>query len=209
MVSMTRPTKNEAGFTIVELMIATMVFGMVLLVVTTAILQITRIYYKGITQARTQSVARSAMDMISQGIQFSGGSVTSTPGSYNTFCVGNKQYSFVLGKQVTESTPNSLQTYHALVVDDEPGCTSSTAASPMSTAVTTGRELLDPSMRLSKMSVQNIGTKLYKVTIKVVYGDDDLLNNPTADNANCKNATVGTQFCAVSELTTVVTKRVE
>lgn len=208
---MKRPTirSNQAGFTIIELMVSTMVFGVVLLVVTTAILQITRIYYKGITQAATQSAARSAIDLVSQGIQFNGGSVTETPGSFNTFCVGSQQYSFVLGKQLVDATPSSSQTYHALVVDDEPGCTSSTAASPMNTAATTGRELLEPKMRLSKMSVQNIGANLYKVTIKVVSGDDDLLNDPTGEAAQCKSISAGTQFCAVSELTTVVTKRVK
>jgi Tfp pilus assembly protein PilW len=208
---MKRPSirSNETGFTIVELMVSTMVFGVVLLVVTTAILQITRIYYKGITQANTQSTARSVIDMVSQGIQFNGGNVTETPGSFNTFCVGSQQYSFVLGKQLVDTAPSSAQTYHALVVDDEPGCTSSTAASPMNTAATTGRELLQPKMRLSKMSVQNVGTNLYKVTIKVVSGDDDLLDDPGSETARCKNLSAGTQFCAVSELTTVVTKRVK
>lgn len=202
-------SKNIAGFTIIELMIATMVFGTVLLVVTTAILQITRVYYKGITQATTQSTARSIIDMISQGIQFNGGGVTETPGSFNAFCVGNQQYSFVLGKQLTETTPAANQTWHALVVDDKPGCTSSSPGSSMNTQVTSGRELLQPNMRLSKMSVQNIGTNLYKITVKVVSGDDDLLKNPANDTATCQNFSAGTQFCAVSELTTVVTKRVE
>ncbi|HYH75164.1 MAG TPA: prepilin-type N-terminal cleavage/methylation domain-containing protein [Candidatus Saccharimonadales bacterium] len=201
--------KHQAGFTIIELMISTMVFGTVLLVVTTAILQITRVYYKGITQANTQSVARNITDLVSQGIQFNGGDVTETPGPNNAFCVGGQQYSFVLGKQLADGTPTAAQTHHALVVADRPGCTASTPGSSMNTAATTGRELLQPNMRLSKMSVENIGTNLYKVTVKVVSGDDDILTNPTTAAATCQNVTAGTQFCAESELTTVVTKRVE
>lgn len=200
---------NNKGFTIVELMISTMVFGTVLVLVTTAILQITRVYYKGVTQANTQSVARNIIDMISQGIQFNGGDVTETPGSFNAFCVGNQQYSYVLGKELVDAAPASAQTWHALVVNDKPGCTSSTAGSSMTTQATAGRELLQPGMRLSKMSVQNLGPNLYKITVKVVSGADDILQNPTSDAAACAKMSAGTQFCAVSELTTVVTKRVE
>jgi prepilin-type N-terminal cleavage/methylation domain-containing protein len=203
---------NQGGFTIIELMISTMVFGVILLVITTAILQISRLYYKGVTQAKTQSVARSTIDLISQGIQFSGGDVTETPGTYNAFCVGNQQYSFALGKQIVEpgATRGTNQDYHALVVDDKAGCTSSSTAVDMSNgSLSSGRELLEPKMRLAKMSVQNIGEDLYRVSLKVVFGDDDVLNNPAGANATCKNITAGTQFCAVSELTTVVTKRVE
>jgi hypothetical protein len=46
------------------------------------------------------------------------------------------------------------------------------------------------------------------VQVRVIYGDDDLLSNPTAANANCKSQ-AGSQFCAVSDLTTVVVKRVQ
>lgn len=202
--------QNQKGFTIVELMVATMVFGVVLLVITTAILQISRLYYRGVTEAKTQSAARTALDLITQGIQFSGGAVTETPGAYNAFCVGGKQYSYVLGKRLVEASPGANDTAHSLVVDDRAGCTSSsTAANMNSFTLSSGRELLDPNMRLSKMSVQNIGTNMYRITIKVVSGDDGILNNPTAANASCKSVSVGGQFCAISELTTVVTKRIQ
>jgi len=41
-----------------------------------------------------------------------------------------------------------------------------------------------------------------------VYGYNDLLNNPTATNASCRGVRAGTQFCSISELSTVVVKRV-
>lgn len=195
-----------------ELMIATMVFGVVLLFVTMAILQFTRVYYKGITQANTQDTARTIVDNISQAIQFNGGSVTTTPprayGSTAAFCVGNQQYTYVIGKQMVESAPNSTQTFHALVARDLAGCASGSATPPMNTAYTSGRELLSPKMRLAKMEVNAVGTNLYRITVKVVFGDEDLLQNPTAADTKCKSQS-GSQFCAVSEITTVVTKRVE
>jgi len=195
-----------------ELMIATMVFGVVLLFITMAILQFTRVYYKGLNQANTQDTTRTIIDNISQAIQFNGGNVTTTPprnyGSTASFCVGNQQYTYVIGKQMVESAPTGSQTFHSLVSRDLAGCSSSSTMPPMNSAYTTGRELLTPKMRLAKMEVSSVGSNLYRVTVKVVYGDDDLLQDPTAADTKCKSQ-AGSQFCAVSEITTVVTKRVE
>jgi len=197
-----------------ELLISTVVFGVVLLVVSTAILQFTRVYYKGITESKVQEAARNIADVVAQGIQFSGGIVTDTvpsptPGNSYAFCIGERQYSYQVGHQLVDGGGTGNKKPHAIVNNYVAGCTSSTAAQSMSSSTVTGREMLEPRMRLAKMQVTNIGTNLYQISVKVVYGDDDLLDNPTASNAKCKNIRAGTQFCAVSEITTTVTKRVE
>ena len=197
-----------------ELLIATVVFGVVLLVVTTAILQFTRVYYKGITESNVQETARTIVDSISQSIQFSGGVVTETsssitPGSSYAFCIGDRQYSYQVGHQLTDGTPTTTQKPHALVHTPVAGCTSSTPAQNLSSAAVTGREMLAPSMRLARMEISSRGDNLYEIRVKIVYGDDDLLDNPTTADAKCKNIRAGTQFCAVSDITTTVVKRVE
>jgi prepilin-type N-terminal cleavage/methylation domain-containing protein len=203
---------HQKGFTIVELLVATAVFGVLLLIVTIAVLQFSRVYYRGVTEANTQDTARTVVDRISQAIQFNGGTITATPaasyGSTASFCVGNQQYTYILGKQLTDTTPASTQTYHALVSRDLAGCVTTSPTPSMSTPATSGRELLSPKMRLAKMQVTPISDKLYKISVRVVFGDEDLLSNPTTANAAC-NAGQGSQFCAVSDITTVVTKRVE
>jgi prepilin-type N-terminal cleavage/methylation domain-containing protein len=209
-----RKNGNDSGFTIMELLISTIVFGLVLLVVTTAILQFTRVYYKGITESNIQETARTIADSISQGIQFNGGIVTDTPpnptpGSSYAFCVGNVQYSYQVGHQLTDDTPTSTQKPHGLVNSNVAGCTSSTTPQNMSSSTVTGREMLAPNMRLARMEVTSIGTNLYRVSVKIVYGDDDLLDDPTTDAARCKNLRAGTQFCAVSDITTTVVKRIQ
>lgn len=192
---------QQQGFTIVELLIATLIFSVVLLIVTVGIIQISRVYYKGITESNTQNVTRNIADTISQAIQFNGGIVTNTPNSASgVFCVGNQQFSYRRGIMLTEATSTSN---YSLLQSTTSGCTSSSLV-PTSNF----KELVAPKMRLSNLVVQKTGTNLYTITIKVTYGDDDLLNNATSTNPTCKVG-AGSQFCSISELTTTVVKRVE
>lgn len=220
--------RPQWGFTIVELLIATVIFSVVLLLITVGILQVARVYYKGVTETNTQNAARNIIDTIAQSIQFSGGDVTNasgtrTPGTAYAFCIGNQRFSYMLGYQVEDSPdPAKHQTYHALVQDTPSGsaCGGATPAQPLNTSSVNGREMLGPHMRLSNLVVQHIsGTSSYEVKVRVVYGDYDLLFSPdptapaatddTYPDAKCLGVRAGTQFCAVAELSTVVQKRVE
>lgn len=197
-----------------ELLVATVVFGLVLMVITTAILQFTRVYYKGVTESNVQETTRSIIDQISQGIQFNGGNVTTTPGTQNpgtsyAFCVGNIQYSFRPGYQLSDNPVAAKnQTYHSLVARDV-GCNSGVPAQNLNNQTVVGRELMAPNMRLSRLQVTNVAPNVYKISIRVVYGDNDLLTGPTTATAKCQNVRSGTEFCAVSDITTTVVKRVE
>lgn len=207
----------NAGFTIIELLVATIVFSMVLLLIAVGVLQFNHAYYSGITQAQTQNTARSILEQISQDIQFSGSQITSpiaTGGSdpeYG-FCIGSDRYSFRPGWELVDSGPvvKDHQTLHALV-KDSPGLCSGMKAQDFTKALSSSStELLSKYMRVSKLSVTAVsGARgLYSVDVRVVYGDDDLLTNPTASNAACKVGS-GSQFCAVSELSTVVQQRIQ
>ena len=199
------------GFTIIELMIATTVFSLVLLLCTFGLLQIGRVYYKGVTGARVQESLRNVTDEISRSIQFSGGTVvpspsTITPGTAFVFCIDDQRYSAVTDRQLTETNPNPIlsQTYHVLVVDTLSGCNSSSPPQDLTQPVVNGKELLGPNMRLSKLEVKTTGTNLYQINIRIVYGDDDILN---AAHTSCADVRAGTQFCAANEFNTVVQKR--
>ena len=189
---MNRSTRQQ-GFTIIELMVATAVFAVVLVLVTVGVLQISRLYYKGVTTANTQNVARNIIDVVSQSIQFSGGPITptssgaATPSSPKVFCLSNQRFTYDLGWQVVDSDPNASkhQAYHGLVQDTLAGCTSSSTQN-LDTPVVSGRELLSPKMRLSKMNIIDLGSNLYKIEVRVVYGDDDLLTGDHQLN-NCKS----------------------
>ena len=219
---MTHLNKDSRGFTIAELMIATAVFGVVLLVIATAILQLSRVYYKGVNETRVQTTARSIIDTLSQSIQFSGGIVTATPasptpGNSYAFCIGNKQYSYTLGFQLADN-PSSSQTYHALVAKDAAGCTGALAAQDVRVPGVVGTELLAPKMRLAKLEIIPTSTAYYTINVRIVYGNDDLVYSPSnpsdvngyrQSDAKCRVQQQGTQFCAVSEITAAVAKRVK
>lgn len=202
----------QEGFTIIELMIATAVFSVVLLLCTLGLLQVGRSYFKGVTSVRTQEAARSLLDELSQNIQFSSGTVNSlTPnGGSIGYCVGSKRYSFIPNRQLVDGTPNADQSRHVIVVDDGiPTCGAGVQAQNM-LGSPVGRELLTTRMRLADFTITRLGTnELYRVSVRVVSGEADLLLDTNGDSRldSCKNDRAGTQFCAVSELTTTVQKR--
>jgi type II secretory pathway pseudopilin PulG len=230
--------RKYAGFTIVELMIATSIFSLVLILITTGILRFTREYYKGVILGRTQNTARLIVDDVTRAIQFNGGTVESltvngAPESATNPIVGKcigqaKRYRFYLNSQVTDNPPIDAAAHqhrHALVSDSETGCSGAISAPDIrdapSLADDNARELISEHMRLAKFDIEGTGD-VYTVAVRVVYGDDDLLCSPSV-SGNCDpgattfpgdktdlkcRSTAGSQFCAVSELSTTVNKRV-
>lgn len=217
---------NSSGFTIIELMMATMVFSVIMLVAAGTVVRFTANFQKGITQSSTQSAARNVLDTISQQLQFVGGSsgfraLDSPSGTtYEGYCIHGTRYSFVLGKQQQDNNK---------VFVEEPnvgeGCDGKASNLSSLSGVKT---LLSPNMRLAKFNITQ-DEKLYKITLKVVYGDNDLLcvtgvnDNSARDcknvmqsmtavsasdaaNLACKTQK-GSQFCAVSEISTTVQSR--
>lgn len=231
---------GQGGFTIVELLIATVVFASVLILITVGVLSFTRAYFKGVNQSATQNTARLVIENVTQAIQFSGSEIFS-PVSHSTtpagptfdftnpwsvgFCVGNQLYSYVLGWQLVDGTPDAgmHQSNHVLM-QSSPGNCGGLPANDVRAASPVGTELLSPHMRLAKLSVDPTSDPtVWRIAVRVVYGDDDVLCSPsvggdcTDDNTStslsngdldCKQVRSGTQFCAVSELSTIVKRRI-
>jgi prepilin-type N-terminal cleavage/methylation domain-containing protein len=224
------PPSNDQGFTIIELMIATVAFSIVLLILTFGIIQITNVYYKGVTITTTQNVLRDIANDISQSIEFSGAQVTgqtdltnpTQAGTTQAFCIGTTGYLYQLGYEV-ETNPGSNQAYHGLVViNDDPNCPYNPSAGSYSLRTsssipTGGQEILDTGMRLSKLIVTEnpIVSGLYNIDIQVTYGDDSFLNHPNSINGLTPTSnvscilSVGDQFCDIAELNSAVEMRLQ
>lgn len=207
---------NPRGFTVIELMIATLVFSMILLICTSGLIQIGRLYYKGITSTRTQETARNIMDEITRSIQFNGGRVQPVSGGAPSyyFCVGDQRYSFILGKQLVPTiTDPSNESQRVLVVDTNTACSAGQDLNNPASLSPGSKELFAPKMRLANLEVISLDTtgstfddNLYQINIRVVSGHKDVLN---AAKDACASTRDGTQFCSVSELSTTVLKRVK
>lgn len=195
----TRP--KEDGFTLVELMIATIVFTVVLLGTSTALIQIGKMYYKGVITSRTQETARHVIDDISRQIQFGGDNVQGPftqnyPGTpaitVSAYCVGNQRFSFILGPRVSDTVASGAYNAstqdirHVLWRDTLSSAESCTPLDlrydvPQEPAPANtphpGSELLGQNMRLKALSVTPEATdnKLFTVHVDIIYGDPDLI----------------------------------
>jgi prepilin-type N-terminal cleavage/methylation domain-containing protein len=246
--------KGQKGFTIIELMISTVIFSLVLLGASAGIIQIGKKYSKGITYARTQEVARSTVDEIAQSLQFTSQSIKapnydvdgngvleSSYDIYNLlypnqissksevnlsdantkpsvadtfyFCIGASRYSFVLNKKIETSDD------HAFWVDEpEVGCANAVTMAAAAMGQTNpsdstyparnGRELLDINMRITNLSISTKNNGLWIINLSVATGDSDLLLF-TNGRVTCEGSILSSEFCATSEISSNVSKRIQ
>ena len=190
--------KNNKGFTILELLISTTVFSVILLLCTFGLVQVGRNYYRGATITRTQNVARSVMSTLTQSIQFSGSDATGTlpavgtlaapPPVSGAFCIGSLGYTYKLNTQVDNNGGYALKTSKCINGTPDP---------------TKQTELLGKGMSLRTFTIVKSGD-YYTITLLIANADPDLLN---ADGL-CKGG-AGSQFCATSSLKTTVHRRLK
>lgn len=198
---MSRTKTNQNGFTVLELMIATVVFSVLLLLAANLLVQIGRLYYKGVISSRTQETARSITDDIGRTLQFSGENITtasqpfqdfpSPNGTGNVriyaFCIGGVRYSYIIDAQVNSSVQayepgQNRENYvpHALWRDegaDLTVCSPVNLLNANEVAATNGREMLSEGMRLYRLTApqDDPTTGLASFAVGVVYGQDDIL----------------------------------
>lgn len=177
---------DRRGFTIIELLIATVTFSLVLLIITGAIIQFSRVYYKGVVTSKTQETARSVADELARAAQFS----RSYDGSNSSaYCFGNKVFSY--GKETAMDASKGVVTKNG-------------SCAPDFTLSGSNRQLLGENMNLIDLSVApNAEGTRYTISVTVAYGSKDDRN----PDGTCKTLTLGGQFCSVSTVTSTVTRR--
>lgn len=212
-------SKSQKGFTIIELMIATLVFSSILVVLTMGAIYFTNTYRKGVVLSTTQNTARQIVDNISQAIQFGGTDVRTiegTGGAPSVICVGAKRYTFIVNKQVAP-VQTSEKAYHALISDKlNSTCPDTPIPGFVDDAVVPNagplvQELIGTNMRLVNLSVVPVAgqTGMFTVSVSVAYGDSDLfeIKDAKPDFTRCSSAR-GSQFCGTATLVTTVQQRI-
>lgn len=203
---------NQKGFTILELLIATTIFSVVLLVFLSAFLRISELFYKGINLSNTQETARNIVQTISDDILFYHlpANVFASPAvGHGYFCVGNDRYTYDLG---TPYIPKDTNHFGIIKEVISGGCISPFAPTTKPYSIFKGQELLDPGMQLNKLML-TCGGGLCSVAIHLVYYSNDHtvlyspLKNPLgyqAPDAQCTGPVSGSQYCATADYTTTV-----
>lgn len=191
---------KNSGFTIVELLIATTILSVILTGASFVVVQVGRMYHKGVIMTRTQDTARNVVEALSRPIQLDNAVPEVTvdaSGEVTTVCIGNQRYSIATDKIV------GTETNHALWRDER---TSDCSSVNLNSPGTSGQDLLPPNMRLNKLSVEMEGTDmLWAITVDITYGERDL----TETDGSCKGGVAGGQFCARAQYSTTVARRVK
>lgn len=207
--------RKQQGFTIIELMIATTVLSVILVMVTFVMISIGKLYYKGISQAKAQQTARSIVEDVSDRLELNDKNPYDPPPThpptdatltFQAYCVGETRYSYILNRQIGSDAATQIR--HVLWRDKTPasGCVPAdlTLANPTSDpSDTSGTELMTDRGQLAAFSVS--GTSPYQIEVLVALGEDDTLDK-AGSNTQCKNQ-ANNEFCATSRLITSVTKR--
>lgn len=203
------PPKNlpnpTPGFTIVELIVASSVFSLVLLVTLTGFVQIGRLFYKGVADAQTQNVVRDIANDISNNLQntSSDGAVSSelTYGAYRYYCVGSIRYTYGVYPTYPDSSlnnkisisydssapsenmnPSAAEPNMGLIRDKVRGegscpkpCLGCTAGGFLALDTNSPQEMLGDSMRISTLKISPLSSGLYDINIVVAYGSNDTI----------------------------------
>lgn len=215
---MTSVSKRSDGFTIVELMIASAVFSVIILAITAALTTMSRAYQRSIYTSNTQAAASSMADVIAQSVRSSTGEINPPTGDAvngtGAYCIGSQQILYTLGRRVGDTVSTTSSRY-AVVARPNNGC-GITDIHTNSPVLTGHKELLGRGMRLSNLTiVKPTGSTYYQINLRVVYGDDDLLcresmpstclAGPNAlspaelksNDLGCKQG-IGSEYCSVS-----------
>lgn len=194
MKATTKTTSKQTGFTIIELMIAMLVFSVVIMMVTAVVIFIGKQFTQAQTRTALEDATRNVYQDISSSIQFGGTSKNVAEPNLKVFCVGSKRYVYGNYSKANYST---MQT--GLWVMDYDGASCSVPPLPLP-----GVNILPPNSRVLALTYS--GNDL---TIITSSADEDLLDFGSGDatEVQCNSTLAGKEFCAVVNLNGSVVSR--
>ncbi len=224
---------KKNGFTIVELMIATAVFSLALLVLAVSLLTINHQYFKGISQGNVQTASGNILNNVTSAVEFSNGNYLSSYDSSNYqgyFCVGHTEFLYQLYKIDSNTTVNPLTEINNCI-----GQTSNPLkACSISNCQYSG--LLGNNMQLLNFQITSIDSSLhlFKINLDIAFASKDQLfcslsSTTSTSQLNCRPFKTSSalihyvvsnpnnkifcvpnnpiEFCSIQRLSTVVSSR--
>jgi prepilin-type N-terminal cleavage/methylation domain-containing protein len=220
-------TAKQQGFTIIELLVATTIFSIVLMVILASFLQVGRMFYKGISINNTNESARSLVDSITNDIKLAQSSttpITFTSAGTTAYylCIGSHRYVYISDNHKINSddinAPDPQAPHGVIRSVMASGCQAPSVKG------NDAEQLLGPNMQLNNSSDLmgcDVGTGFCTIHAHVVfYGIDSSVfvssahpdpdgSQVDADNAykdqdaRCSGNLLSTQLCAVTDIITV------
>jgi prepilin-type N-terminal cleavage/methylation domain-containing protein len=205
---------KQSGFTIIELLIATVIFSVVMLVMLAAFIRTGDLFYKGISMMKTQEDSRNIVQSISDDIKFtknppSNVSATISAPGPGIFCIGAHRYIYQIGHQIT-GAPGDYAIKRD-TISFSSGCNNALPG-------TSSEELLDYGMQLNALTINCSGGRCLVNTHVVFYGGsspNQLFSSPTnitptntAKDAECTGSLSDTQLCATADFDSTVLENI-
>lgn len=204
---------GKKGFTIIEVLIASMVFTTVLLLCMEGITRIAKVYIKNASISKTNEFAKAFTEEITQQIKYGSSVPVYFKNSNNRLiCVGGMAYVVKINRKIDDNQDvkkrrdDGCNNFKDNGFFDDPEAVS--IAPPRSRILIFDFEEY----------VNNEIPVKYKLDIRIALGDGDLMVDNSGKNANeddvildqlkCKSGIAGSEFCSVITLTTVATRRI-
>lgn len=183
------------GFTIIEVLIATAIFSVVLLVFIFSFVRVSQVFYKGVSMGRVQEAARNTLRSIADDIQFTKSTPSPNPPT-DYFCIADHRYAYFEHVKVGSGPL-------AGVYRENVGLTCPTLIQqPVNPS--TADQMLNNGMQLNDLAVNcptggADGSCSIRILV-VYYGSDDtvLIPSPQAPDAHCSGPAISAQLCATA-----------
>jgi prepilin-type N-terminal cleavage/methylation domain-containing protein len=210
-----QPSAGQDGFTIMELMIATVVLSVILLVASVLLTSIGGLYTKGTTGSQLQNNIRNILQTLSTTIEYSGASTqivgpvshSYPPINETAICVGDIKISYV-----PDTIPSTVSSYTIWQSQATPGCVpDDLRGTPAQSSANQNIGLSNEAVHYLKVSY-DATSGLYTVEINAfsAAGIDQLVFDPTTPATkpvHCNGALKASDFCFTTALSTSIGRR--
>jgi prepilin-type N-terminal cleavage/methylation domain-containing protein len=179
---------NRRGFTIVEIMIAMLVFSVASLMTMAIVIGMSRQYQKGTYTAQLNDSSRTIHQELRDSIAYGSNIVFNIDNTgIDWVCTGQAIYYWQLtqGNNNANGSKNGL--YKKVLTSSDSGCAESSA--------TNGANLLPNSGFVSQFAIAQTGL-VYNITTRFNAGPLDSFSN-TTDYSSCLPTIRGGDFCAI------------
>lgn len=223
---MTQHANKQAGFTLVELLLALAFVAFVLIFATTTIIQVMRTYNKGLAVKEINQTARAAMEDMSRIIKVSNANtivslattspdVTGASANQGRVCLSSVSYVWNFGSASTNRYTDGSRVGFARVNDTGGSMCLGSPGSYPQVPKANATEMLTGNVWVQQLTVvPGVNGKFYDIFIQFSTSDDPTnpalttsWTDPTpANRVVCRGGGVG-QFCAVASFSTSVNAR--